>query len=569
MDQTQGFSNSSSVSNIAEAIAHTAASSDRGIRFVTGQSTSRKSWGQLHEEAKLVAARLQAEHDISSGNHVALLGPTSPDLVLALQSIWLAGATLVVLPMPMRLSSIEDFVVATKKRITEADCKLVIIDDSLMGFVTAEADSKSATSFTSLQSLVAGDGSDQADYVRPSVDSNDLLALQFTSGSTSAPKGVMLSNRVVAANIDAIAEASGLSVENDVMVSWLPLYHDMGLIGFCTFPMVMGVELVLGGPQDFLSAPAKWMQWISEYGGTATAGPNFSYALAARALKRSEDVLDLSKLRIALNGAEPVDPNTVRDFNESGARHGLKPEAIFPAFGMAEVAIAGSFPKPMSGLNVDIIDSEKLENENLAQNVSADAKNAKEVVLLGWPVPGLEFRVVDPESGTELSDRQVGELQISGTSVSPGYYRDPEANAVAFDDEWFKTGDLAYLVQGQLALCGRIKDLIIVGGRNIYPQDIEREVGEIEGVRTCNVVAFGVGGRGGKEKIVVVVETRSDNYDELTSQIKQATLDAVGAPCHDVVFVEVRSLPKTSSGKLQRDATRKLYESNSLQTVSG
>ena len=160
----------------------------------------------------------------------------------------------------------------------------------------------------------------------------------------------MLTNRAVTANLDAITEAAETAPENEVMVSWLPLYHDMGLIGFCAYPMAMGVDLVVASPSDFLGSPSRWFEWVSEFGGTATAGPNFSYALAARALNKSKDTLDLSKLRIALNGAEPVDPDTVRNFVAAGARHGLNPEAVFPAFGMAEVCIAGSFPEPFSGL---------------------------------------------------------------------------------------------------------------------------------------------------------------------------------------------------------------------------
>ncbi|MFV0257226.1 MAG: AMP-binding protein, partial [Acidimicrobiales bacterium] len=350
-----------------------------------------------------------------------------------------------------------------------------------------------------------------------------------------------------------------LDPEHDVAVSWLPLYHDMGLVGFCILPMTTGLDLVLGAPQDFMASPARWMEWISTYGGTATAGPNFSYVLATRALRRSDTVLDLSRLRIALNGAEPVDPDSVRAFIEAGARHGMRPGAVFPAFGMAEVAIAGSFPVPLTGLVTDVVDAVALERDHKAIPVDPAHPEAREIVLLGRPVPGLRFRIVDPRTGDELGERQVGELQIAGTSVMNGYYRRPDADDESFDGAWLRTGDLAYLVDGQMAMCGRIKDVIIVGGRNVYPQDIERAVGTVDGVRTGNVIAFGLPGRAGKERVVVVAETRSDDRAALTEAIQHQALEAVGIPIRDVALVKPGTLPKTSSGKLQRALCRQQY----------
>ncbi len=194
--------------------------------------------------------------------------------------------------------------------------------------------------------------------------------LQFTSGSTADPKGVMLSHRQVLANLDGVVEAAEVDLDADVIVSWLPLYHDMGLIGLLTIPMITGIDLVLGSPQDFMAAPARWVEWMSHYGGTATAGPNFSYALAARALSRLSD-LDLSAWRIALNGAEPVDPATVEAFVDAGAAHGLRPGAAFPAFGMAEVAIAGTLPPPGAGLRVDVVVRRSLEADRYAAPAGA------------------------------------------------------------------------------------------------------------------------------------------------------------------------------------------------------
>ncbi len=541
-----------------------AAKGSGSVTFLSGGTPVTKSWEDLHAEAKGYAANLQAR-GVLHGDHVALLGPTTADFVTAIQAIWLCGATLVILPLPMRLASLDEFVVATKNRIRSAECQAVVVDSDLAPFVEATPEDPPVYSFADL-----APGPDQAvvdDFIRPDYHRDDLLVLQFTSGSTSEPKGVMLPNHTMAANLDAIFETMLVDVDTDVLVSWLPLYHDMGLVGCCLLPMSAGFRLVLAAPQDFLAKPARWMEWVSTYGGTATAGPNFSYVLATRALIRSKEELDLSKLRIALNGAEPVDPASVRAFMKAGERHGLHPGAIFPAFGMAELGIAGSFPPPMDGLVTDIVDAKLLENDHRAVPVSVEHEHAREIVRLGKPVPGLKFRIVTPSSGTSLPERQVGELQIAGTSVTPGYYHQPDANAELFDGDWLRTGDLAYMADGAMYMCGRIKDVIIVGGRNVYPQDIERVVGEIEGVRAGNVISFGVSGRQGKESVVVVAEVRGENYATLVAKIKALTLESVGIPASDVVLVSPSTLPKTSSGKLQRSLCRKQYESDTLERL--
>jgi fatty-acyl-CoA synthase len=550
-----------SVRTIVSRIEH-AAKGDGRVTFVTGSEPLTKTWAELHEEAKAMAAGLQAR-GIVAGDHVAILGPTTPILVTALQAVWLTGATPVVMPLPMRLASLEEFTASTKARILGAECVAVLIDSDLAPFVETTPEDPPVYPLENLDPSVDGYASD--DFIRPDYDEDDLFILQFTSGSTSEPKGVMLPNHAVAANLDAILEAAEVDVESEVLVSWLPLYHDMGLVGFCILPMSAGLDLVLGAPQDFLASPSRWMEWISAYGGTATAGPNFSYVLAARALKRSETTLDLSSLRIALNGAEPVDPASVRDFVAAGERHGMRSGAVFPAFGMAEIAIAGCFPTPMAGMLTDVVDSFLLESEHRAVPVDRDHPNAREVVILGRPVPGLEFRVVDPTTGALCTERQVGELQIAGTSVTSGYYRRGEDEDALFDGQWLRTGDLAYLVDGQMVMCGRIKDVIIVGGRNVYPQDIERAVGEIDGVRAGNVIAFGLPGRNGKERVIVVAETRGDDLDRIRAEVSEQSVAAVGVPTAGVELVKPGTLPKTSSGKLQRALCREQFLNGGLQ----
>jgi fatty-acyl-CoA synthase len=323
--------------------------------------------------------------------------------------------------------------------------------------------------------------------------------------------------------------------------------------------MTTGMDLALAAPQDFLAAPAQWMQWCADFGATASAGPNFAYALAARALRRL-DPIDLSAWRLALNGAEPVDPDAVERFVAAGAPHGLDPSAVFPAFGMAEATLAVTFPEPGSGLAVDVVDARVLENEKFASAVDPAHPSARRLARLGRPVPGLAVRVCDPGTERVMRDREVGEIEITGASVTPGYYGRPEATAAAFHDGWLRTGDLGYLVDGELVVCGRIKDVIILGGRNVHPQDVERAIADIDGVRAGNVIAFGTRGRRGKESIVVVAEAREV---ERAAQVREAVAarvrDVVGLPAEDVVLVEPGTLPKTSSGKLQRALCRERY----------
>jgi fatty-acyl-CoA synthase len=538
---------------------------DRGhaCTFVVGGEEVVVPWAQLHDDARTHAANLQAL-GVVPGDHVALLGPTSRDLVTAIQGIWLAGATVVVLPLPMRMGSIEEFVDSTRRRILHADCRLVLIDDELAPFVEPVPGDPPMVGFDAVRRGPGRLGPDA--WERPAEDLDRLAILQFTSGSTSDPKGVMLPHRTVGANLDAIAAATSLDPDDDVLVSWLPLYHDMGLVGLLCTSMTTGAGLVLGAPTDFMSGPGRWMEWMSRYGGTATAGPNFSYVLATRALRRAER-LDLSRLRIALNGAEPVDPGTVEAFVEAAVPHGLRPGAVFPAFGMAEVAIAGTFPEPMSGLRTDCVDRRVLETERYAAPVDTTAANSRRLARLGRPVPGLEIRVVDPVTGDVLREREVGELEVRGTSVTPGYYKRPEVNAELFHDGWLRTGDLAYLLGGELVMCGRIKDVIIVGGRNVFPEDVERALDGLDGVRAGNVIAFGVEGDRGKEGLVVVAESKTDDTTSVRRSVAERVREAVGLPAKDIVLVAPGSLPKTSSGKLQRSLCKTRYVNAELQMV--
>ncbi len=554
-----------------------AADSGTGVTFVgasmaTEAGPQQIGWGEIHDDARAVGAALQAR-GLVPGDHVAILGPTSRELITIIRGCWMAGLASMVLPLPMRMGSLDVFIDSTRGRILHGDAKLLLIDDLLADFYAAAAGDPPILPMKAIMPGAPNVPTGDALEIPPH-DAERLVILQYTSGSTSEPKGVMIPDRVLSANIDACAEAAELN-RDDAMVSWLPLYHDMGLVGFLALPMTKGVDLVQAAPQDFLAHPGNWMQWLSDYRATATAGPNFSWVLATRALKRMKD-LDLSRLTVALSGAEPVDPKAVDAFVAEASRFGFTRGGMFPAFGMAEVAIGGTFPPRRRGLVTDTVDRIVLETQRVAKPVEIHDEDelgltARQLPLLGKPVPGLEMKVVDPETFEELPERHVGELLLRGTSVTPGYYKRPDATAALFHDGWLCTGDLAYILNGELVLCGRIKDVIIVGGRNVFPEDIERAVGPLDGVRAGNVIAFGMEGYKGKESVVVVAEVRvsdtSGGLDDIRDRIHHRTLEVCGLPPRDVMLVTPGTLPKTSSGKLQRAKCRDEYLNDELALV--
>ena len=395
-----------------------AADSGTGVTFVgasmaTEAGPQRIGWNEIHDDARAVGAALQAR-GLVPGDHVAILGPTSRELITVIRGCWMAGLASMVLPLPMRMGSLDVFIDSTRGRILHGDAKLLLIDDLLADFYVAAEGDPPILPMKSVMPGAANVPSGEALQIPPH-DSERLVILQYTSGSTSEPKGVMIPDRVLSANIDALSDAAEMG-SDELLVSWLPLYHDMGLVGFLAMPMTKGVNLVQAAPQDFLAHPGNWMQWISDYRATATAGPNFSWVLATRALKRMKD-LDLSNLTVALSGAEPVDPNAVDAFVAEAGRFGFTPGGMFPAFGMAEVAIAGTFPPRRRGLVTDTVDRIVLETQRVAKQIEIHDEDelgltARQLPLLGKPVPGLEMKVVDPETFEELPERHVGELLL-------------------------------------------------------------------------------------------------------------------------------------------------------------
>ncbi|HWE88050.1 MAG TPA: fatty acyl-AMP ligase [Pseudonocardiaceae bacterium] len=529
----------------------TAGESSRGM--VTGEPNAarRRTWREVHEEARRMAGSLVAD-GFTPGSAVGVLAGAPELIAPAVQAVWLAGGSVTMLHQPTPRTDLAVWSEDTVKVLDMIGAELVLLGTPFDAL--APVLDEHGVRHRSLAGLL--DGEPLAEPV--STGEDDVALLQLTSGSTADPKAVTITHGNLAANVASMAEAAELDGARDVMVSWLPLFHDMGMVGFLTVPMTVGVELVKVTPVDFLTAPLLWPDLITRYRGTITAAPNFAYAIVGRRLAKADDDAgyDLSTLRIALNGAEPIDEAAVRGFVAAGARFRMPADCVLAAYGMAEATLAVSFAPPFTGLIVDHIDADELEQGNRAAPARDDERE-RSFALLGPPLPGLEVSVVD-DNGVVLGDRQVGELRVRGAAVTPRYLTTHGPVSTQDDEGWLVTGDLGYLAGDQVVVCGRRKDVIIMGGRNIYPTDIERAAMAVDGVRAGNAVAVRLDAGSRRERFAVVVESTMAGDDEaerlLRKEIAAKVVDAVGVRPADVVVLRPGSLPKTPSGKLRRAA---------------
>lgn len=551
-----------------------AAGSTRGITTGEPGQPVRHTWPQVHQQASSMAAALAADGGgaggaggagdagVRPGDAVAVLAAEPALVAPAVQAVWLAGGSVTMLHQPTARTDLGVWAQDTVAVLRMIGSRLVLLGaefEPLSGLLAEHG-----IAFRTLAELAEFSGP-LASPVPVGEDATALL--QLTSGSTAIPKAVRITHGNLHANISAMKRRAQLSAADDVMVSWLPLFHDMGMVGFLTLPMALGLELVKTTPIAFLRAPLLWPELISRYGGTVTAAPNFAYAMVARRLATTDQAYDLSSLRLALNGAEPIDPAVARAFAAAGERFGLPTSCIVCAYGMAEATLAVSFAAPGSGLLVDDIDAEQLEaHRSATASTSGPLQGARSFPLLGPPMPGIEVRVVD-DAGKPRGVREVGVLQVRGESVTPGYLTVDGPLPTQDADGWLDTGDEGYVVDdGQVVVCGRVKDVIIMGGRNIYPTDIERAASTVDGVRAGNVVAVRldgdrVSGRR-REAFAVAVESKLAGDEaaerDIRNQVAARVVDAVGVRPLKVVVLPPGALPKTPSGKLRRTATAPL-----------
>ncbi|MGB9227240.1 fatty acyl-AMP ligase, partial [Mycobacterium sp.] len=385
---------------------------------------------------------------------------------------------------------------------------------------------------------------------------DDLALMQLTSGSTGSPKAVQITHRNVYSNAEAMFIGAQYNVETDVMVSWLPCFHDMGMIGFLTVPMYFGAELVKVTPMDFLRDTLLWAKLIDKYKGTMTAAPNFAYSLFAKRLRKQAQPgqFDLSTLRFALSGAEPVEPADVEDLIDAGKPFGLRASAILPAYGMAETTLAVSFSECNAGLVVDEVDADLMGA--LRRAVPSTRGNTRRLASLGPLLHGIEARVVD-ENGNALPARGVGVIELRGESLTPGYITMGGFMPAQDEHGWYDTGDLGYQMEnGHVVVCGRVKDVIIMAGRNIYPTDIERAAGRVDGVRPGCAVAVRLDAGHSRESFAVAVESNAfeDQAEvrRIEHQVAHEVLKEVDMRPRNVVVLGPGTIPKTPSGKLRR-----------------
>ena len=550
-----------------------------------GEQKFTLTFGELYTAAQKCAEEL-ARRGVPAGGRVSLMLPTSRQFFICYSGILLAGAIPVPIYPPFRADRIEEYAERQSAILNNAEVCL------LLTFRRAEAVAKLLKPrVKSLQHVVDAEklleAAEKAPPPAPGAlpafvsgsrlrKGRDIALLQYTSGSTGDPKGVTLTHANLLANMRAIGEALRMT-PSDVGISWLPLYHDMGLIGAWLTLMLHGVPLVVMSPLAFLSRPERWLQAFSKHRGTITAAPNFAYELCVRKISdKAMEGVDLSSWRAALNGAEPVNPETLERFIQRFSKYGFRRETMLPVYGLAEASLAVTVPPLDRGPLVDRVERERFAREGRAEPAKEGDANAIAFVSSGIPVPRHEVKIVDKE-GREVGDRTEGFLWFRGPSATSGYYRNavatekllPEGAAkIAGEFAWVNSGDRAYRADGEIYVTGRVKDIIIKGGRNLYPHEVEELAARAEGIRKGCVVAFGLQDHGaGTEKLVIVAESREADTakrNALTAAIAEQVTRGLGLPPDRVELIPPGSIPKTSSGKLRRDETKQLYEAGTL-----
>ena len=541
------------------------------VRLVDGSdSETVLTFGALLDGARRVASGLLRAR-LTPGRAVAIMLPTGFDYLRCFLGVQLAGGVPVPIYPPARLAQLEDHLRRHERILDNADAEwLVTFDEArrVSRLLAARSDGGCRVATVGELAQIGGSGR-EPELLPPGPD--DIAFLQYTSGSTGQPKGVVLTHRNVLASLGSMAEALS-ATPRDVFVSWLPLYHDLGLIAAWLGSLVYGFPLVLMSPLAFLARPARWLQAIHRHRGTLSGGPNFAFDLCTRRIADDEiGDLDLSSWRMAFNGAEPVLIDTLTAFGERFAAFGLDPRALAPVYGLAEATLGVAFTPVGRGPLVERVARNALERERRAEPADPDDATALRCISSGVPIPGFEVRTVD-DGGRETPERVEGRLQFQGPSTTSGYFRDRAATAALFDGDWLESGDLAYVAGGEVFITGRVKDVVIRAGRNLYPYDFEQAAGDIEGVRRGCVALFSAHApqgtsAAGTERLVVVAETREsapERRAEIRAALEDLSGERLGQPMDEVVLAPPHTVLKTSSGKIRRRAMAELYESGEL-----
>jgi acyl-CoA synthetase (AMP-forming)/AMP-acid ligase II len=544
---------------LSQALAE-AATGKEGYTFVTAHGEIRRSYADM-QEASFRVARSIREAGLRRGDLVALVIGDAEQFLTTLLGVSVAGVIPASLYPPATTSDLGRYLDLTAGILRGAGARGVVTTSAL-----APAFGGLQRTCPDLELVLSCDDLNAPALEPDSLPSlDDIAFVQFTSGSTSSPKGVALTHRNLSANVDAINSPAGLSTtSDDVGVSWLPLYHDMGLVGMALGAVYSGRPVVMLTPQMFVKRPAEWLRAMSRYGGTISFAPTFAYDLAVRRVKdRDLADLNLSRWRVAGCGAEPIHAPTLAAFAARFASVGFRATSFLPSYGLAEHVLAATFPVRNRAPRVEEIAADELTERRLA-TPAEDGDPSIPLVSCGRALPGHAIRIVG-EDGRELAERQVGEITLGGPSVMLGYYRDQALTAQTIRRGWLHTGDLGYLSDGELFVCGRVKDVIIVNGRKYHPQDLEWAVNDVTGVRRGRVVAFGTTEPGAPDRVVVVVEpSGTASVGSLTDSIRRRIGDLFGLFVDEVVAVPSGAIGRTTSGKVQRAATKARYERGTL-----
>ncbi|WP_437727369.1 fatty acyl-AMP ligase [Sorangium sp. So ce861] len=539
---------------------------DRAITFMRSSGEERSvSYAELWLEARRRAHALR-KLGLKKGDRVALILVEADEFVLTFVGALTAGIVAVPMYPPQSLAKLEAYSETVQHILAASGARVLVTNEPLKEMIDAHlassGDGPAALRVVLERELREPEGFDAAEPWRVSLD--DLAFLQFTSGSTSRPKGVMVTHRNLTVNSHAIMFDGLRSTPEDRGVSWLPLYHDMGLIGFVIAPLYALVPVMFLPTTAFIRRPSLWLDAIHKFRGTITFAPNFAFALATRAVTEAQaGQWDLSCLRALGCGAEPIQADVLRAFLDRFSKQGLRPESILPSYGMAEATLAITFSDLTARLTTDRVDAKAMQSGKARP---ANGGASLELVSCGRPLPCHELIIAGPD-GAPLGEREVGEIWVRGPSVAAGYFNEPEATKAAFGEGWLRTGDLGYTVAGEVYLCGRSKDLIILGGKNYFPQDIERVASSVEGVREGHCVAFSCLTASGAERAVVVAEVKR-SVAGVAQAILQAVRAQLGVQLSEVALIKRGTLAKTSSGKVRRREMKRRFEAGELEVAS-
>ena len=555
----------------------------RGYRFVSDEgvpgfggagSEASFSYNAIERASARYGGAMQAL-GLQKGDRVALILPTNEDFVLAFFGAIRAGIIPVPIYPPLGLGQLQGYLDNTRHIVGKSGARALITSAQIKRLLGTVQES-----CPELETVIAIEGiRESQEPLKPEkITASDIAFLQFTSGSTSRPKGVSLTHGNLMANIKCIMELGLRIGPEDTGISWLPLYHDMGLIGFVLAPLVHEVPIVYLSPLTFLKKPVTWFQAFTRHKGTIAYAPNFAFALAVKRIReRDLEGIDLSSWRVAGCGAEPIRPETLEAFVESFGKVGFRKEALLPSYGMAEASLAIAFTELFEGMKTIAVDGPSLWDDGIAKIVADDAESAVRLVSCGPPFQDHQIGIFSPDDNTSqslLGEDKVGEIRLKGPSVMKGYWEDNERTRETFAGDFMKTGDLGFLHANHVFICGRSKEIVIVNGRNYYPQDIEWEASKVAGVRKGNVIAFGARDKAGdRERVVVAFELQDTTVSSeqavklgqsLAVEVRKHVQEGLALTLDDVVPLPSGVLPKTSSGKLQRNKARELYESGEL-----